>query len=91
MFKRERNCFSKKGSALEQECRPFLAVLQLPVAPQCTGNHTITAPFKDIGAKTGTTYAVQELLSGTAMPDATAAVSVLVGEHDIAVLKLTPK
>lgn len=63
------------------------------LANKCTGNHSITASWKDIGAKAGVTYSVRDVINGKDLTDATEAspVSSIVGEHDISVLRLTPK
>lgn len=61
------------------------------LANKCTGNHTITATFLDIGAKPGTEYMVRDAIAHKDLPDATSTVSAIVGEHDISVLVLTPK
>jgi hypothetical protein len=61
------------------------------LANKCAGNHTITATWKDIGAKPGTHYTVRDAIAHKDLPDATSSVSATVGEHDISVLVLTPK
>jgi hypothetical protein len=61
------------------------------LANKCTGSHTITATWKDIGAKTGTVYSVRDVIAHKDLPDASKSVSAAVGEHDISVLRLTPK
>jgi hypothetical protein len=58
---------------------------------KCNGSHKITATWKDIGAKAGTSYSVRDAIAHAPLPDASAAVSATVGMHDIAVLVLTPK
>jgi hypothetical protein len=57
----------------------------------CAGNHTIAATFEQIGAATGSTYTVRDTINHVDLADATSTVSAIVGEHDIVVLKLTPK
>ena len=53
------------------------------------GTQKITATFKDIGAKTGTTYTVYDVLAERKVGTATETVGATVGEHDIAVLRLS--
>ena len=84
-------------------CKPDSATLLVFAGPlsagkiavglvnKCTGNHTITASWKDIGAKPGTNYAVRDAIAHKDLPDASSTVSAAVGEHDISVLVLTPK
>ena len=58
---------------------------------KCDGDHTITATWKDIGAKAGTTYKVRDAVAHKDLADATTTVSAMVNTHDIGVLVLTPK
>ena len=58
---------------------------------KCQGNHTVTATWADIGATPGTTYTVRDVIAHKDLPDASGAVSAVVGEHDISALRLTPK
>lgn len=82
------------------EATPTLVVVAGPLSGggiavglsnKCSGNHTITATFKDIGAAAGTTYKVRDAVNHVDLADATDHVSAMVGEHDIAVLRLEPK
>ena len=58
---------------------------------KCSGNHTIVATFEQIGAAAGTKYKVRDAINHLDLPDASSSVTAVVGEHDIAVLRLDPK
>ena len=61
------------------------------LANKCGGSHTITAAWKDIGAIAGTSYKVRDAINHKDLPEASGTISATVGEHDIAVLVLSPK
>eukprot|EP00665_Eupelagonemidae_sp_cell47_P004323 gene4323-378_t len=84
-----------------QSDKPTLVVFAGPLsgggiavglANKCSGTHKITATFADIGAKPGVTYKARDVIAHADLPDAAGGtVSATVGEHDISVLRLTPK
>mmetsp|Transcript_50740 Transcript_50740/g.99422 ORF Transcript_50740/g.99422 Transcript_50740/m.99422 type:complete len:704 (+) Transcript_50740:1-2112(+) len=57
---------------------------------KCSGTHTVTATWQDVGAKPGVSYHVRDLIEHKDLPDASGFVSASVGEHDISVLRLEP-
>lgn len=86
------NCHTDKPTLLAFAGPLSGGDIAVGLANKCTGSQKITASFKDIGAKSGVTYKVRDTIAHKDLPDATdGTVSAMVGEHDISVLRLTPK
>ena len=61
------------------------------LANMCNGTHPITATWAELGVDLGSdvTCAVRDLYAGKDLPPAKGSISAGVGEHDIAVFRLT--